>query len=260
MTRIARVGASTSVVVCALLILAGAARLSSQVSSPAKRGSEATAERTPPKPQPPHTYHYRSALRLPPALEAIERYLPAGADQFSDEKIAEALTGELHTLSVALRKRPADGVSAVGTLLAPDFKGGHLVSEGTQIQSAPIEIARSAPAPDVVLDRAAFQKELGTLADVFVTLNTAEFLITHLEPQAGGGVRTTVRFDLSGTAAADARVERIGQWQMRWIPSGPRWAIAEWTALDAVQSRSAMPISARRQRPHSGEYGHSTRS
>ena len=242
MTRIARVGASTFVVVCALLILAGAARLSSQASSPAKRGSEATAERTPPKPQPPHTYHYRSTLRLPPALEAIERYLPAGADQFSDEKIAEALTGELHTLSVALRKRPADGVSAVGTLLAPDFKGGHLVSEGTQIQSAPIEIARLAPAPDVVLDRAAFQKELGTWADVFVTLNTAEFLITHLEPQAGGGVRTTVRFDLSGTAAADARVERIGQWQMRWIPSGPRWAIAEWTALDAVQSRSAIPI------------------
>ena len=80
------------------------------------------------------------------------------------------------------------------------------------------------------------------MADVFVTLDTAEFLITHLEPQPGGGVRTTVRFDLSGTAVADARVERIGQWQMRWVPNGPRWAIAEWTALDAVQSRSAIPI------------------
>ena len=242
MTRMARVGARTSVAVCTLLILAGAAHLASQVSSPAKLGAEATAEPTPPKPQPTRTYHYRTALRLPPALEAIERYLPPGTDQFPDEKIADALTGELHTLSVAFRKRPRDGGSAAATLLTSDFKGGHLVSKGTPNQSAPIEIARSAPAPDLVLDRAAFQKELGALADVFVTLDTAEFLITHLEPQSEGGIRTTVRFDLSGTAVADARVERIGQWQMRWVPNGPRWAIAEWTALGAVQSRSALPI------------------
>ncbi|HEY7059604.1 MAG TPA: FG-GAP-like repeat-containing protein [Vicinamibacterales bacterium] len=241
MTPTAQAWAGTFVV-CALLILAGAARVSSQVSSPATRGSAAAAQRTPPKPQPPRTYHYRSTLRLPPALEAIERHLSSGADQFPDEKIAAALTGELQTLSAAFRKRPADGVSAVGTLLAPDFKGGHLVSAGTQIESAPIEIARLAPAPNVGLNRTAFQKELRGLADSFVTLDTAEFLITHLERQDGGDVRTTVRFDLSGAAAADARVERIGQWQMRWIPNGPRWSIAEWTALDAVQSRSARPI------------------
>jgi type IV pilus biogenesis/stability protein PilW len=238
----ARVGAGTSLAVCALLLLAGVVRVSSQASSPAKRGSEATAERTPPKPQLPGTYHYRSTLRLPPALEAIDRYLPAGADEFPDERIAETLTEELHALSVAFRKRPDFGVSEVGTLLAADFKGGHLVSKGTQIESAPIEITRLAPAPEAVLNRPAFQKELGALADSFVTLDTAEFLITHLEPQTGGGVQTTVRFDLSGTASAEARVERIGQWQMRWIPNGPRWAIAEWTALDAVQSRSATPI------------------
>ena len=85
MTRMARVGARAFVGVCAL-ILAGAVRLSSQVSSPAKRGAEATAEPSPPKPQPTRTYHYRSTLRLPPALEAIVRYLPPGSDQFPDEK------------------------------------------------------------------------------------------------------------------------------------------------------------------------------
>jgi len=166
--------------------------------------SQAGQARTPPAP-PADSSHYHPAFHPPPAIEAIERFLPAGSDGFPEEKTAEALAGELNRLGAAIRERPGSIGAAAGTLLGPQFRGGHFVAG-------------------------------------FRTVEVAEFLITRIETEPAGAARTTVRFDLSGTAMAGGRTERIGHWQMRWKEDAGHWTVAEWTALDSVTSRSAAPV------------------
>jgi hypothetical protein len=254
----ARVGARTSVAVCTLLILAGAAHLASQVSSPAKLGAEATAEPTPPKPQPTRTYHYRTALRLPPALEAIERYLPPGTGQFPDEKIADVLTGELHTLSVA-SKAACDGDWRQRTFLTSDFKGGHLSPKRRRSNRRRSKFAFGTW-PDLVLDRGLSE---GARSVGRRFRDARHRRVPHHAPGAairGRMLRTAVRIRPVGTAGrrsveahrpvADALgTERtpVGITPVR-RPSAP------------FKADRHCRSSARRQRPHSGGYGHSTRS
>jgi Tfp pilus assembly protein PilF/peroxiredoxin len=186
--------------------------------------------------------HYHPAFRSPPDIDAIERFLPAGSDAFPEEKTAEELAARLNTFSAAIRQRPASIGAAAGALIAPQFKGGSLVAGEKRTAAGPLEITHAAASPAATLDSAAFQKELAALVAGVRSLEVAEFLITHIEAEAAGGVRTTVRFDLSGTATAGSRTERIGQWQIRWQQSGTQWTIVEWTSLGSLSSRAAAPV------------------
>ena len=70
--------ARTTAVIAALMLLAGGPELASQAGQ----------ARTPPAP-PADSSHYHPAFHPPPAIEAIERFLPAGSDGFPEEKTAE---------------------------------------------------------------------------------------------------------------------------------------------------------------------------
>src|SRR4051812_8389532 len=231
MERTRRPSARTAVLFAALLLVTGGSRLASHAGSPSS-----------PPPTSPDSSHYHPAFRPPPAIEAIERFLPAGSDAFPEEKTAEALAATLSTLGAAIRQHPTGIAAAAGPLLAPQFKGGRLVAGESATASGALEIAQSGGSAAATLDRATFHQELTALVAAFRTLDVAEFLITHIEADAGTGVRTVVRFDLSGLATAGGRTERIGQWQIRWQEQAGHWAISEWTALASVSSRAAAPV------------------
>jgi Tfp pilus assembly protein PilF/peroxiredoxin len=228
MTRNGRVAARTIAGIAALLTLSRP-ELASQGSTASAPSPTATS------------FHYQAEFRLPPAIEALQRHLAPGDDAFPEEKIVDALTAQLETLSAALRERPAGTADAAGVLLAPQFTGGRLAGAELPAGSQPLAIARATASPGATLDRAAFQKELTALTGAFAAIDVAEFLITRVEA-VPGGVQTTVRFDIAGAAKDGGRAEWIGHWQMRWQQEGSRWSIAEWTMDDAVRSRAAGPI------------------
>ena len=232
MGRTSRRAARACAAAGALLMLAGRADLASQAGSPVA-----------PAQAPADPSHYHPTFQSPPAIAAIERFLPAGDDAFPEEKTAEALASVLNTLGAAIRQRPGSIVAAGGALLGPQFKGGSLIAAETVAAAGALEIARAAASPAATLDRSAFQKELGALVAGFRSLDVAEFLITRIETEANGaGARTIVRFDFSGAATGGGRTERIGHWQIRWQQDAGHWAIAEWTALGSVSSRAPTPV------------------
>ena len=192
-------------------------------------------------------YRYRPTNRVPPSLESLFKQLAPGSDEFPDEKEAEELARRLSELSARLREHPNRAADAADWLLAPEFKGGHLLptDEVASGNSPQLEIFRAKTiAPDLSLDRVAFRKELGALLAAFNSLQTTEFLITRIEVDRGSAprVRTTVRFDLSGAAEGGWRAERLGHWQMRWQYASDGWRVTEWTTLDHLRSRAPSPI------------------
>ncbi len=202
---------------------------------------------------PPTTYHYHPKSRVPPSLEAVQKQLVAGGDAFPEEQQAEELAGKLRELGGRLRGPSPD---LAGWLLAPDFKGARLTGDEVADGNSPqLEVfrAKTAPSAALTLDRAAFEKELRAMMGDFASLETAEFLITAIDTQPAAQVRqvrTTVRFDLAGTAKQGWRAERIGFWQLRWrradsgAAAGDKdWRVVEWTTLDGgVRSRALAPV------------------
>jgi tetratricopeptide (TPR) repeat protein len=193
------------------------------------------------------TYRYRPKTRVPPTLESVFNQLTPGNDEFPEEKEAEELAARLGELSTRLRERPNRAADGAGWLLAPEFKGGRLLpaDEVATGNNSKLEIFRAQTmAPDLVLDRTAFGKELTALLSDFDSIQTAEFLITGIEVERGSSprVRTTVRFDLSGAAKEGWRAERLGHWNMQWQHAPDGWRVTEWTTVDHLRSRAAAPI------------------
>ena len=196
----------------------------------------------------PHkTYRYHPKNRIPPSLESVLEQLVPGSDAFPEEKQAEELAARLSELSVRLREHPNRAADAADWLLATEFRGGRLMppDEVPSGNSPKLEIFRAqAMTSDLVLDRAAFRKELSALLADFDAVQTAEFLITRIDVERGSDprVRTTVRFDLTGAAKGAWRAERLGHWQMRWHHGPDGWRVIEWTTLDHLRSRASAPV------------------
>ena len=158
------------------------------------------------------------------------------------------LAVRLEQLGESLRKRADRPLAIMDDLLAREFKGGRLLpSEESPVGISPqLEIFRSrsiSTAP--TRDRVTFRDEVTTLLKDFVSIDTAEFLITGIEvtrdlhPTA----LTTVRFDLAGGARAGWRAQRLGHWRMRWQKSADGvWRVIDWVTLDHVRSRASAPV------------------
>ena len=196
----------------------------------------------------PKIYRYQPKNRIPTSLESVLQHLVPGSDAFPDEKEAEELAGRLSEMSAHLRDHPNRAADAVDSLLAPGFRGGRLIplSEVPTGNSPKLEIFRADTIPtDLLLDRAAFRKELSALLADFDSIQTAEFLITRIDVERGNDprVRTTVRFDLCGAAKAGWRAERLGHWELHWQRDPDRgWRVTEWTTLDHLRSRASAPV------------------
>jgi len=218
-----------------LIVVALPAELASQAEDAAASSTSAK------------TYRYRPKHRVPSSLEPIQKHLVAGADAFPEEKTAQEIAGRLKELGALMRERPGRA-PALDWLLAPDFRGGRLMSsdEASLGNSPQLEIFRARTIPvELVRDRTSFGKELSDLVSDFDSVHVAEFLITAIAVESGPRpvVRTVVRFDLAGAAKSGWRAERLGRWQMQWRRDNDGGLIVvEWTALETLRSRASAPV------------------
>jgi tetratricopeptide (TPR) repeat protein len=195
----------------------------------------------------PRLYRFHPGVRPAESLAGVLKQVSPGSDAFPEEKTAGELAQVLGKLRARLMARPLR--PALGDwLLAPDFRGGHVVpaEEASSGSEARLGIRRARTMPEALdFDRLAFEKELATWVRDFRSIDTVELEIVAIEVTAGANpdVHTTVRFDLAGVAAAGGRVERSGHWRMRWQRgSDPHWRVREWTTVDQLRSHAAIPV------------------
>ncbi len=191
---------------------------------------------------------YRPKLAVPESLQPFLELVAPGKDGFPEERDARELQGRLAELGEALKQGPERAEALAAALLATGFRGGPLrPAEEESVGSDPaLEIHRArGESKDRTLDARGFARELRALASEFRAIQLAEFLVTSiaLEP-GGGGATTDVRYDLVGTGQPAGRAEAIGVWHLRWRREQGAWRVVEWSASAQLRSRAPQPLFA----------------
>jgi tetratricopeptide (TPR) repeat protein len=182
-------------------------------------------------------FHLHPRYRVPAALGATIEKTQAGLDEFITEKYHDQI-------AAILAKWGASLADAVGNVLAPGFLGASpQPAESRIVRSGPaLEIRRLAFSNQASLGAEAFLRELRASLSALTTLHTAEFQITHIETQPKGGLRTQVRYELTGEGVGFHREQRVGAWDLEWEAAPPdQYRLRRWQTLEETRSRSAKP-------------------
>jgi len=186
---------------------------------------------------------YRPKLAVPETLEPFLKYLEPGSDAFPAERQATELAPRLRELAASLHEGRAARIAE--WLLASDFRGGRLlpIDWAPSKGDATFEVNRAKIlSPELSLDSRSFGAELRRLVEDLKEVTVAEFLITSIEADASGLVRTNVRYDIVGTGRTAWRVEHIGVWRMSWRRDASAWRVVAWTAASHLMSRARSPV------------------
>jgi Flp pilus assembly protein TadD len=179
------------------------------------------------------------AQQTPPAQTALDATLlktKAGLDDFITEKYHDQIAAILAQWRTNLAE-------AVATVLAPSFRG-------TSSQPVESRIVRPGPALEVrhltfaqqpTLGRDAFIQQLRSSLSSFSTLQTAEFQVTRIDVQPGGGLRTRVRYELVGSGQGFHREQRVGWWNLEWEPAPDQYRLRRWQSSEETRAKSAKP-------------------
>ena len=235
--RVGAGGVARRALLAALVLLAA-------VAGQALRGDASASGRVEPPSAPGQPYVYRPSLAYSESLQSYLREAARDSDQFPDERVAGELISRLSELSRRLRQgaAPADAASA---LLDAGFRGGRLLpQEEETVSGPPLQVVQGkVMAKEPVLDARAFAPEVAKLLQDFRQVTTAEFLVTALTVDPGREAASAeVRYDLVGPGRSAHRVQRVGQWRMRWLKRPSGWRLAEWTALRDTRSSASSPV------------------
>jgi Flp pilus assembly protein TadD len=182
-------------------------------------------------------FHVHPHYRAQTALDATLLKTKGGLDDFITEKyhdrIAAILAGWRGNL-----------VDSVENVLAPSFLGA-------SPRPATSRILRPGPALEVrqvtfseqpTLRRDTFVQQLRSSLSGFTTIQTAEFQVTRIDAQPGGGLSTRVRYELVGEGSGFHREQRVGWWDLEWEAAPPdQYRLRRWQSLEETRSRSAKP-------------------
>ena len=191
---------------------------------------------------------YRPALAVSDALAPFLKQLEPGGDEFPLERQAKELDARLRELSDALRGGGPTPTAALTRLLDPDFCGARLLSTDDAVDGqAPLDVKRSKDLPrEATLDPRAFGTELQRLIGDSRDITVAEFLITSIESESAteppSNIRTTVRYDIVGGGTKSYRIERVGEWDLKWKRQASGWQVTRWTAKSHLVSRARHPV------------------
>jgi tetratricopeptide (TPR) repeat protein/peroxiredoxin len=192
--------------------------------------------------------HYRAQLPLEPTLLKTQ----AGLDDFITEKYQEQISAILAKWSAGLLRSPQD-VGVVERILTPDFSGSSFrpVESRLMRSGSAFEVRQNKFARDPLLGRDAFLRELHSAMGSFSAVITAEFQVTSIDAASlslsathfPSRLRTSVRYELVGSAKSFYREQRVGRWELEWqsSPAG-EFRLRSWRLSDETQSRSADPV------------------
>jgi tetratricopeptide (TPR) repeat protein len=163
--------------------------------------------------------------RLKRGMEAVLRKLPAGFDEFVNEKIQDQIAAIFAEWSAQLLYSPRQ-TSALAKAMTLDFLGsslkfGHAM---TVNNAGPFKVWRVQYPAEPTLKSETFLAELQFSLSDFSKLMTAEFQVIGIRSESSptlpdrGSIAylTVVRFELVGTGTAFHREQRIGNWELRW--------------------------------------------
>jgi tetratricopeptide (TPR) repeat protein len=179
------------------------------------------------------------------------RKVPAGLDEFLNEKYQDQLSAVLKEWSSQLRRSPQT-IAALEKVLPANFSAASLKASNWKSVRAEsvLNVWQGEFAGGPVLGRDDFSADLRSLLASYSRIVTAEFQVISIHsaaslsaPEASCLLETVVRFELVGTAAGYHREQRVGNWKMSWelLSSGePR--LQHWSVLDEVRSRALAAI------------------
>jgi len=185
-------------------------------------------------------------------MEAVLRKLPAGFDEFVNEKIQDQIAAIFAEWSAQLLHSPQQ-TSALAKTTTLDFLGSSLrAGRALTVNNAgPGKVWRVQYPAEPTLNSETFLAELQfSLAD-FSKLMTAEFQVIAIRsassptlPDRGStGYVTVVRFELVGTGAAFHREQRVGNWELRWqMRSSGEIGLQQLRVLDEERARVSVQV------------------
>jgi tetratricopeptide (TPR) repeat protein len=184
--------------------------------------------------------HYRSQTPMDAVLSKVE----AGHDDFVTEKYADRIAAILGEWSAGLLRSPQN-LQAVEKALGNGFSGSSFQPINTRLlrPGPSIEVMKRTFARQASLSASDFLRDLRSQLDSFSSVITADFQVTSIEALNSGGLRTSVRYELVGSAKDTYREQRAGEWELEWegFQAG-QFRLRTWQMAEETQSRAAGPI------------------
>jgi tetratricopeptide (TPR) repeat protein len=182
-------------------------------------------------------FHVHPRYRGQTPLDATILKTRAEFDSFVTEKYHD----QIGAILAGWRTNP---IEAIAGALAPGFLGASpQPSESRIVRPGPaLEVQRVSFAQQAALGREAFLDQLKASLSIFSTFHTAEFQITRMDVQPGGGVRTRVRYELVGSGSGFHREQHVGSWDLEWEAWQPgEFRMRSWRSNEETRSRSSKP-------------------
>ncbi len=175
-------------------------------------------------------FHLHPHYRAQTALDATLLKTKAGLDDFITEKYHDQIAAILVEWRAKLLASPM-GLQGIEQALAPSLSNTAPPAQSRIVRPGPaLEVRRIASGP-----------QLGSLS-AFSTIDTAEFQIIRIDAQPDGNLKTRVRYELVGKGPGFHREQRVGWWDLEWVPSpSEKYALRSWQYGEETRSRSAKP-------------------
>ncbi len=197
-------------------------------------------------------FHLQPQYRTERPLDATLLKVQAGSDEFITEQYADQIAGILAEWTASLLQSPRE-TEAIAKVLASDFSAATpQPAQSRVVRSGPgLQVRQNKFADQPTLGREGFLREWTSALNVFSKIVTAEFQITRIEAassktassQLPEQLRTRVRYEVAGTGAGFHREQRVGNWDLVWVPSASgEFRLRSWRALDETQARSSSPV------------------
>jgi tetratricopeptide (TPR) repeat protein len=183
--------------------------------------------------------------RLKRGIEATLRKLPAGFDEFPNEKVQDRIAAILAEWSSQLLVSPQQA-TALRKAMAAEFLGSSLkASQNKTVNDvSPFKVWRVQYAQAPALESESFLAELRSSLSDFSKLITAEFQVVSIRSESEPALYITViRFELVGTGPASYREQRIGHWELQWeMHPSTEIRLRQWRVLDEERARVSVPV------------------
>jgi tetratricopeptide (TPR) repeat protein len=188
--------------------------------------------------------HYRSQRPVDAVLVKVQ----SGLDEFITEKYADDIGAILGQWAADLTRSPAE-TRNLAKALADDFSGASPQPTQSRVvrSNLGIEVRQNEFTDQTVLSRDRFLREWLSRLEIFSKIVTAEFQVTGIDAETSpvtgsqlpNRVRTRVRYEIVGTGSGFYREQRVGEWDLKWMPSSSSgFRLSSWRTTNESQARS----------------------